>query len=84
MHGQSLKFYIDHGLVITKIDRILEFQQRAWLKTYIDLNTQKRALAVNDFEKDLFKLINNAVFGKTFQNPRKQRKVDFVSTVKSF
>ena len=53
MHDQNLKSYIDHGLVITKIHRILESQQRAWLKTYIDFNTQKHASAANDFEKDL-------------------------------
>ena len=84
VHGQNLQFYIDHGLVITKIHRVLEFQQRPWLKTYIDFNTQKRTEAVDDFEKDLFKLMNNAVFGKTLQNPRKQRNVDFVSTPAKF
>ena len=84
VHGLNLKFYIDHGLTITKIHRVLEFQQSAWLKKYIDFNTQKRAEARNDFEKDLFKLMNNAVFGKTLQNPRKQRKIDFVGTPSKF
>ena len=82
VHGQNLKFYIEKGLVLTKIHRILRFNQSPWLKPYIDFNTQKRAEASNDFEKDFFKLMNNAVFGKTLQNPRKQRTIDFVSTPK--
>ena len=80
VHGLNLKFYIENGLVLTKIHRVLQFNQSPWLKPYIDFNTQKRAEATNDFEKDLFKLMNNAVFGKTLQNPRKQRTIDFVST----
>ena len=68
------------GMKITKIHRIVRYRQSKWLKPYIDFNTEKRRLATNDFEKDLFKLMNNAVFGKTLQNPRKQRQVTFVHT----
>ena len=65
VHINSLKQALNHKLKLKKIHRIIEFNQKVWLKAYIDMNTELRKLARNDFEEGLFKLMNNSVFGKT-------------------
>ena len=82
VHIKSLKETLNHGLKLKKVHGIIEFNQNAWLKPYIDMNTELRKLAKEDFEKDLFKLMNNAVFGKTMENIRKHRDIKLVTTDK--
>lgn len=69
---------IEMGLKLRKIHRVIQFSQSCWLEPYIDSNTRRRAVATTAFQKDFFKLMNNAIFGKTLENKRKHKNVKLV------
>ena len=78
-HYRNLQFYVNHGLVFTKIHRILSFSQRPWLKPWIDLCTAQRQNAQSEFESDLAKLLANATFGKTMENIRNRVNIRLIA-----
>ena len=75
-----MKQALNHGLRLKKVYKVIEFNQSAWLKPYIDMNAELRKDAKNDFEKAFFKLMNNAVFGKMIENVRKRREIKLIVT----
>lgn len=81
---RNLAYYVKAGLRVKKVKAVITFSQSKWLKPYIDFNTSKRAQAKNDFEKDYYKLKNNAVFGKTMENLRGRVDMHFVTSYESW
>ena len=77
---KNLKQALNHRLVLKKSRRIIKFDQNAWLKPYIDMNTNLRKKAKTVFQKVFFKLMNNAIFGKPIENVRKHRDIKLVTT----
>ena len=75
VHIKALKQALNHGLIPKKVHRVIQLDQEAWVKPYLNMNNKLRKKAKNDFEKDFFKLINNSVFGKTMENVRKHRDI---------
>ena len=80
VHIRALKETLNHGLILKKVRRVIRFNQEVWLKPYINMTTELRTDAKNDSEKDFFKLMNNAVFGKTMENVRMHRDIKLVTT----
>ena len=82
LHYRNLQQFLQLGSKFKKIHRILKFKQKYWMKPYIDFNTQKRKEATNDANKNPFRLLNNAAYGKTMENMRKRIKIRIVKNEK--
>ena len=78
IHYRNLRQCLELGLIIKVVHRGISFNQSSWMEPYIRKNTELRKKAVNSFEKDFFKLMNNSVFGKTIENIRKRQNVFLV------
>ena len=82
VHIRALKQTLNLGLIFKKIQRVIQFNQKAWLKPHTEMNTKLRTEEKNYFQKEFFKLMNNAVFGKTMENVGKHRDIKLVATDK--
>ena len=83
VHHENLKLYLRLDLKLTKIHRGVTFEERKFMKSYIDLNTELRKKGTTDFEKDFYKLMNNSVFGKTMENVKNRVNVKLVTNKKA-
>jgi hypothetical protein len=81
---RNLKFYLDHGLKLGKIYAVIQYNQKPLMKSYIELNQERRQQAKTENQKNLFKLMNNAVFGKTCENQKKRTNIKLVNDKKKF
>ena len=82
IHYKNLQQCLELGMKLKKIHRVLKFKERDWMKPYIDFNTQKEA--TNEADQNHFKLLNNAIYGKTTENMRKRIKIRVVKNAKDF
>ena len=82
VHIRALKQALRHDLKLKKVYKAIGFYQKPWMKPYIEMNTELRKNAKNDFEKDFFKLMNNAAFGKPMENVSEHRDIKLVATDK--
>ena len=79
-HIRAIKQALNHGIILKSVHRVFQFNQKAWLKPYIDMNAKLDKEAKNEFEKDFFKLMKNSVFGKTMENVRKHSDIKLLTT----
>lgn len=80
IYWKNLRWYLEHGMVLTKIHRVMRFDEKPYMRDYVEMNTRLRMEGDSEFEKVFYKLLGNALYGKTFENKAKQSKVKIVQS----
>jgi hypothetical protein len=83
IHYRNLKLHLQQGMKLTNVHKIIWFKQSDWLKKYIGFNKNCRVTATSDFGNDFYKLMNNAVYGKTTENIEKRRGIKLCTEMKA-
>ena len=78
IHYRMLKFYVRRRMIVDNVHTVISFKPSKWSEKYISFITQERNKAKSDFEKDFYKLLNNAFYGKTMGNVRNRFEIKFV------
>ena len=79
VHHEALKCYLKYGMKLKKVHAGISYEERDYMKEFIDINAEARKVARNDFEKDFYKRMSNSVFGKTMENVRNRSKIKIVN-----
>ena len=82
IYYRNLQLYLELRMKLKKIHRVLKFKQSDWMKPYVDFSTDKRKESTNESDKNVFKLMNNALDDKTMENMRKRVKIRIVKNEK--
>ncbi len=85
LHYHNLKLYLQLGMKLTKVHCIIKFNQAPWMKSFIELNINKRkeaSIAGNNVNVKHFKYTCNASFGKTMENVRKRVNIELLTNRK--
>ena len=80
LHYRNFQLYVKLGMKVVAIHSALAFNQAPYMKSYVDMNAQKRVGMTNKFNGDFYKLSVNSLFGKTIENPEKRSKVKLCQT----
>lgn len=84
LHFRTLKLYVELGIQVKKIYKGVKFTQSPIIKSYIDFNSEKRALSTNSFDSNYYKLLSNSLFGKTIERPENRLRVVLTSDPKKY
>ena len=82
VHYRNLRYYLEHGLLLTKVHKAIRFKQSRWLQPYIQINTDLRAKSKDPVEVKLRKDMNNSIYGKTCENLTKRSDIRLVNSRK--
>lgn len=80
VHYVNLKHFLEEGLILDKVHRVITFSQSPFLRDYVKMMSERRKNATTDFERTIIKLLVNSIYGKLIEGVRKYMDVKFVTS----